>query len=185
MRSTRSAYLSAIARVALTGCASAGISSPSMGAPRPSRPALRCRHLRLSQREPDQEWRGGKPDLTPTTARDARAITQFHHSRASRRRPPGSPRGVHTSWCARRPPAAVALIAALEHRVVIPGFASLYELSATERARSKGGTAWPLLGMVHWTNWARHLSRDGSRTGARRRGGPWPRSRRAGRAAIS
>src|SRR4029453_16433778 len=41
----------------------------------------------------------------------------------------------------------------VEERIVIPGYASLYELSAAQEGAVKAGLGGRFWTMVHWTNW--------------------------------
>lgn len=84
----------------------------------------------------------------------ARAVIQFHRfARFAPDLPPVAP-GAYTElvseivarspWEAARP---------AEERIVIPGYASLHELSAAQEEAVKAGLGGRFWTMVHWTNW--------------------------------
>jgi hypothetical protein len=71
----------------------------------------------------------------------ARAVTQFHRfARFAPDQPPVEPAAYEDA-----PPA--------EERIVIPGYASLHELSAAQEDAVKTGLGGRFWTMVHWTNW--------------------------------
>jgi hypothetical protein len=97
----------------------------------------------------------GKPDLYANYCFVmARAVTQFHRfARFEPAAPPLSPAGYRervrqvtsrSPWQEPLPP---------EDRVVIPGYASLYELSRDQEAAVKAGLPSRFWTLVHWTNW--------------------------------
>lgn len=97
----------------------------------------------------------GKPDLYANWCFImARAVTQFHRFA---RFEPSAPRLSHDEYAERvrqvtaRAPWRAPLPAV--ERVVIPGYASLYELSRAEEAAVKAGLGWRFWSWVHWTNW--------------------------------
>jgi len=152
-RRARHAFLLLLA-VALTGCASAGHLESSMGRPAPL-PVLRFGVDTFAFPNESRTKNGGKPDLYANYCFVmARAITQFHHFA---RFAPEAPRVTSAEYtelvrqATSRPPWHDPL--PLEQRVVIPGFASLYELSATEESAVKAGLPGRFWGWVHWTNW--------------------------------
>jgi hypothetical protein len=97
----------------------------------------------------------GKPDLYANWCFVmARAITQFH--RFARFEPPASPltTGEYTARVREvtaRAPWQDALPA--DARVVIPGYASLYEFSRAQPQALKAGLTGRILSWIHWTNW--------------------------------
>jgi hypothetical protein len=97
----------------------------------------------------------GKPDLYANYCFVmARAITQFHRFA---RFDPAAPRlsaaayEERVSQVVSRPPWDDPLPAAA--RVVIPGYASLYEFSRAEEKAVKAGLGSALWTWLHWTNW--------------------------------
>src|SRR3989442_4469431 len=140
--------------VALTGCVSAGHLESSMGRPAPV-PVLRFGVDTFAFPNEGRTKNAGKPDLYANYCFVmARAITQFHHFA---RFAPDAPRLTPVEYTERvrqvtsRAPWHDPL--PLEERVVIPGFVSLYELSATEEHAVKAGLPGRFWGWVHWTNW--------------------------------
>ena len=88
----------------------------------------------------------------------ARAVTQFHRfARFAPELPRVAP-GAYTALVnevVARPPWAEA--APAEERLVIPGYASLYEFSAAQEEAVKAGLGGRFWTMVHWTNWRAFL----------------------------
>jgi hypothetical protein len=83
-----------------------------------------------------------------------RAVTQFH--RFARFDPAGTKLSsdeyeARVARVVSRSPWADPLPA--DDRVVIPGYASLYELSRAEEKAVKAGLGSPFWSWVHWTNW--------------------------------
>src|SRR3989442_13075451 len=126
--------------VALTGCASAGHLEASMGRPAPL-PVLRFGVDTFAFPNESRTKNSGKPDLYANYCFVmARAITQFHHFARFAPEAPRVTSAEYTELVRRatsRPPWHDPL--PLEERVVIPGFASLYELSKTEEQAVKAG----------------------------------------------
>ncbi|OGK85727.1 MAG: hypothetical protein A2X52_07470 [Candidatus Rokubacteria bacterium GWC2_70_16] len=84
----------------------------------------------------------------------ARAVTQFHRfarfdPAAPRLDPAGYARRV--SEVVARPPWRAPLAA--DERVMIPGYASLHDLSREQEAAVKEGLVGRLWTLLHWTNW--------------------------------
>jgi hypothetical protein len=97
----------------------------------------------------------GKPDLYASRCFVlARAVVQFQRFA---RFEPGAPRLTAAEYTARvqritrRAPWRAPLPAA--ERVVVPGFASLHELTREEEAAVKAGLPRRLWTILHWTNW--------------------------------
>jgi len=97
----------------------------------------------------------GKPDLYANYCFVmARGVTQFHRFA---RFEPAAARVTSGEYAERvkavaeRPPWDPALPET--KRVVIPGYASLYELSRQEEAAVKAGLGTQFWTLVHWTNW--------------------------------
>lgn len=137
-----------------TGCATAPPIEQS--APRPrSGAALRFGVDTFAFRN-DIRWKNpGKIDMYANYCFVmARAVTQFHRfarfaPELPRVEPPVYTRLVsevvaRAPWEEPLPPA---------HRVVIPGYASLYEFSAAQEAAVKAGLGGFVWTFVHWTNW--------------------------------
>src|SRR5262250_826005 len=151
-RRARHPFLLCVA-VALTRCAWAGHLESSIGLPAPT-PVLRFGVDTFAFRNESRSKNPGKPDLYANYCFVmARAITQFHHyARFAPEAPRVSPEEYTelvrevTSRAPWRDPLP------LEERIVIPGFASLYELSAAEEPAVKAGLPGRLWGWVHWTN---------------------------------
>ena len=151
---TRRIALSLCLALGLAGCASAP--PIEREAPRPtSGAALRFGVDTLAFRN-DIRWKNpGKTDMYANYCFVmARAVTQFYRFA---RFAPDLPRvepAVYTSlvsevvarapWEDPLPPA---------DRIVIPGYASLHELSAAQEAAVKAGLGGPFWTFVHWTNW--------------------------------
>jgi hypothetical protein len=138
----------------LAGCATAPPLERS--APRPrSGAALRFGVDTFAFRN-DIRWKNpGKSDMYANYCFVmARAVTQFHRfarfaPELPRVEPPVYTRLVslvvaRAPWEDPLPPA---------ERVVIPGYASLHELSAAHEAAVKAGLGGPVWTFIHWTNW--------------------------------
>jgi hypothetical protein len=138
----------------LAGCATAP--SIERSAPRPrSGAALRFGVDTFAFRN-DIRWKNpGKTDMYANYCFVmARAVTQFHRfarfaPELPRVEPPVYTRLVslvvaRAPWEDPLPPA---------ERVVIPGYASLHELSAAQEAAVKAGLGGFVLTFIHWTNW--------------------------------
>jgi hypothetical protein len=140
--------------LALTGCATGRHLEHATGRSAPA-PVLRFGVDTFAFPNESRSKNVGKPDLYANYCFVmARAITQFHHFA---RFAPDAPRLTAAEYTERvrqvtsRAPWHDPL--PLEERVVIPGFASLYELSAAEEHAVKAGLPGRLWGWVHWTNW--------------------------------
>jgi hypothetical protein len=151
---TRTLRLPLLLALLLAGCASA---SPIEGhGARPTRgPSIRfgidtfAFPNDIRSRNPD------KPDLYANYCFVmARGVTQFHRFA---RFAPEQPRLDAAAYAA-----LVIRVAArspwepvppVEERIVIPGYASLYELSAAQEGAVKAGLGGRFWTMVHWTNW--------------------------------
>src|SRR5438094_7106512 len=140
--------------VALTGCASAGHLEASMGRPAPL-PVLRFGVDTFAFPNESRTKNAGKPDLYANYCFVmARAITQFHHFARFAPEAPRVTSAEYTELVRRatsRPPWHDPL--PLEERVVVPGFASLYELSKREEHAVKAGLPGRFWGWVHWPQW--------------------------------
>jgi len=125
-----------------------------MGRPAPA-PVLRFGVDTFAFPNEGRTKNAGKPDLYANYCFVmARAITQFHHFARFAPEAPRVTSAEYTELVRRatsRPPWHDPL--PLEERVVIPGFASLYELSKTEEQAVKAGLPGRFWGWVHWTNW--------------------------------
>src|ERR1700730_12798692 len=152
-RRARHAFLLFLA-ITLTGCATAGHLETAVGGHAPI-PVLHFGADTFAFRNESRPKNAGKPDLYANYCFVmARAIPQFHHFA---RFVPEAPRVSSAEYIelvrqvTSRPPWHDPL--PLEERVVIPGFASLYELSKTEEQAVKAGLPGRFWGWVHWTNW--------------------------------
>jgi hypothetical protein len=136
------------------GCASAPALDVALHAPVPA-PTLRFGVDTFAFANENRVKYRGKPDLYANWCFVmARAITQFH--RFARFDPAASPlttdgytarvREVtaRAPWDDALPP---------NTRVVIPGYASLYEFSRARPQAVKGGLTGRILSWIHWTNW--------------------------------
>lgn len=149
-----SVRLVVVLALALAGCAS--VAPLDTGARRPAPPSsLKFGVDTFAFPNESRSKNGGKPDLYANYCFVmARAVTQFHRFA---RFEPAAPRlgsaayAERVSQVAARAPWGEALPPS--SRVVIPGYASLFEFSRAEEAAVKdglGSQAWTLL---HWSNW--------------------------------
>jgi hypothetical protein len=138
----------------LAGCASAP--PIERDAPRPrSGAALRFGVDTFAFRN-DIRWKNpGKTDMYANYCFVmARAVTQFYRFARFAPELPRVEPSVYTSLVSEvvaRVPWEDPLPRA--DRVVIPGYASLYEFSAAQEAAVKAGLGGPFWTFVHWTNW--------------------------------
>lgn len=151
---TRRIALSIWLVLSLAGCAS--VPPIERSVPRPtSGAALRFGVDTLAFRN-DIRWKNpGKSDMYANYCFVmARAVTQFYRFARFAPELPRVEPAVYTNlvsevvarapWEDPLPPA---------ERVVIPGYASLHELSAAQEAAVKAGLGGPFWTFVHWTNW--------------------------------
>ena len=138
----------------LAGCASA----PPLDAraPRPSSGAAIRFGVDTFAFPNDIRWKNpGKTELYSNYCFVmARAITQFHRFARFAPELPRVESPAYTTLVAQivaQSPWAEAL--PHSERIVIPGYASLYELSAAQEEVVKAGLGGRFWTMVHWTNW--------------------------------
>jgi len=140
--------------LASAGCVTAPSLDTALRAPAPA-PLIRFGVDTFAFRNESRSKNRGKPDLYANWCFVmARGITQFHQfARFDPSAPRLSPeeyearvRQVTTRapWRAPLPP---------DERVVIPGYASLYELSRDEERAVKAGMGGRFWTWIHWTNW--------------------------------
>lgn len=148
----RAARLPLLTALVLLGCASGGSLARD---PAPPAPVIRFGVDTFAFPNEGRTKNEGKPDLYANYCFVmARAVTQFHRFA---RFAPGQPRLTAAEYAQRvrevtsRPPWHEPLSPA--ERVVIPGYASLYELSSAQEAAVKTGLPSRFWGWVHWTNW--------------------------------
>jgi hypothetical protein len=136
------------------GCVSAPSLDTALGRPAPS-PAIRFGVDTLAFPNEGRAKNRGKPDLYANWCFVmARAVTQFHRfarfeSSASRLSPAEYSERVRQVTA--QPPWHSPLPAS--ERIVIPGYASLYEFSREQQAAVKAGFGGRVWSWVHWTNW--------------------------------
>jgi len=140
--------------VMAAGCASVAPLGVAARPPLPP-PALRFGVDTFAFPNESRAKNQGKPDLYANYCFVmARGVTQFHRFA---RFDPAAPRLTAAAYEERvrqvvsRPPWDDPLPAA--ERVVIPGYASLYELSRDEEQAVKGGLGTAFWTWLHWTNW--------------------------------
>ena len=121
----------------------------------PPPPAIRFGVDTLAFANESRSKNRGKPDLYANWCFVmARAVTQFHRFA---RFEPSAPRLTAAEYAERvrritaRAPWREALPA--DDRIVIPGYASLYEFSRAEEAAVKAGLHGRFVSWIHWTNW--------------------------------
>ncbi len=138
----------------LAGCASVAPMDAVLSRPAPA-PLIRFGVDTFAFPNESRTKNAGKPDLYANYCFVmARAMTQFHRFA---RFDPAGPRltsgayeervrqvVAHAPWEDPRP---------ADQRVVIPGYASLYDLSHDEEAAVKAGLGSAFWTWVHWTNW--------------------------------
>jgi hypothetical protein len=138
----------------LAGCA---IAPPiERSAPRPSSGAALRFGVDTFAFRNDIRWKNpGKTDMYANYCFVmARAVTQFHRFARFAPELPRVDPAVYTRIVAEvvaRAPWEEPLPPA--ERVVIPGYASLHELSAAQETAVKAGLGGPVWTFIHWTNW--------------------------------
>ena len=151
---TRTARLPLLLMLLLMGCASAPSIDRHASRPAPG-PSIRFGVDTFAFAN-DIRWKNpGKTDLYANYCFVmARSVTQFHRfARFAPELPRVDPKAYTelVSEVVARPPWAEAIPD--EQRVVIPGYASLYEFSAAQEEAVKVGLGGRFWTMVHWTNW--------------------------------
>ena len=143
-----------VACVLLAGCASVAPLDRQVRAPVPP-PTIRFGVDTFSFPNESRAKNEGKPDLYANYCFVmARAINQFQRFA---RFDPAAPRLTEAAYEERveqviaRPPWHDPLPA--DERVVIPGYASLYDFSKEEESAVKAGLNGRFWTLVHWTNW--------------------------------
>ena len=150
---TRVVGLSVVLIVA-AGCTSAPALDVALRTPT-SAPALRFGVDTFAFANENRVKYRGKPDLYANWCFVmARAVTQFHRFA---RFDPAAPLVTADEYAERvrqvtaRPPWHRALPP--DERVVIPGYASLHELSQAQERAVKAGLTGRIASWLHWTNW--------------------------------
>jgi len=148
------ARLALLAILVLAGCASVAPLDTAVTQPAPP-PVLRFGVDTFAFPNDSRSNNPGKPDLYANYCFVmARAVTQFHRFA---RFEPALPRLSAEAYTERvRQVTAYAPWhepLAADRRVVIPGYASLHELSRAEEAAVKAGLPSRFWTLVHWTNW--------------------------------
>ena len=151
---TRTARLPLLLVLLLMGCASAPSIDRHASRPAPG-PSIRFGVDTFAFAN-DIRWKNpGKTDLYANYCFVmARSVTQFHRFARFAPELPRVDAKAYTglvSEVVARPPWAEAIPD--EQRVVIPGYASLYEFSAAQEEAVKVGLGGRFWTMVHWTNW--------------------------------
>jgi hypothetical protein len=148
------ASLALVVAIVLSGCASVASLDTAIRQPAPS-PLIRFGVDTFAFPNESRSKNQGKPDLYANYCFVmAQAVTQFH--RFAHFDPTG-PRlspdlyRDRVQWVTAYSPWHDTL--ADDERVVIPGYASLYEFSADQEAAVKAGLPDRFLTWVHWTNW--------------------------------
>lgn len=151
---TFTARLSLVLALAVSGCASVAPLETVLRAPAPP-PALRFGADTFAFPNESRTKNADKPDLYANYCFVmARGVTQFHRFA---RFDPALPKLGREEYQAR-----VREVVShhpwddpLPHdaRVVIPGYASLYEFSGEQEAAVKEGLGTQFWTLVHWTNW--------------------------------
>jgi hypothetical protein len=136
------------------GCVSAPPLRTALTVPAPT-PAIRFGVDTFAFPNESRSKNQGKPDLYANWCFVmARAVTQFHRFA---RFEPAAPRISTEEYAERvrrvtsRAPWRAPLPA--KERIVIPGYASLYEFSRDDTAAVKAGMNGRLWTWIHWTNW--------------------------------
>ncbi len=149
-----SARLVLVTTLALGGCASVASRHSAVLEPAPP-PLIRFGVDTFAFPNESRAKNAGKPDLYANYCFVmARAVTQFHRFA---RFDPAASRLSAESYAERvervisYPPWHDPLPA--DERVVIPGYASLHELSRDQEAAVKAGLPSRFWTLVHWTNW--------------------------------
>ncbi len=146
--------LAVLALALLAGCASVPPMDIAVSRPAPP-PAIRFSVDTFAFPNESRTKNRGKPDLYANYCFVmARGVTQFH--RFARFDPAGPRLSAvqyetlvsrvvsHAPWDDPLPPA---------ERVLIPGYASLYDLSRDQERAVKAGLGSPVWTWLHWTNW--------------------------------
>lgn len=147
--------------LALTGCAS--VAHPDAAVQQSAAPALAFGQDTFAFPNESLSKNRGKPDLYNNYCFVmARAVSQFQRFA---RFEPAAPR-LDTAGYAERVREVVSRAPwrdplPADERVVIPGYASLYELSRGEEAAVKDGLGTRFWTVLHWTNWRVVLPRWG------------------------
>jgi hypothetical protein len=152
---TRGAAALWLAFVLLTaGCASVPALDTALRAPA-SAPLLRFGVDTFPFPNESRSKNRGKPDLYANWCFVmAKAVTQFHHfARFEPAAPPLSPEeySERVGQVTARPPWDAPLPP--DERVVIPGYASLYDFALAQEAAVKAGLNGRFWTWIHWTNW--------------------------------
>jgi hypothetical protein len=152
--SNRVVCLAVAVAVLATGCVSAPRLDTALRAAPPP-PLLRFGVDTLAFRNESRSRNRGKPDLYANWCFVmVRAVTQFHRFA---RFDPAAPRLGPDEYTerVRRVTARVPWDAPLPpgDRIVIPGYAGLYEFSRDQEAAVKAGLSGRLWTWIHWTNW--------------------------------
>jgi hypothetical protein len=151
---TRAACLSTMLVLVAAGCVSAPAVDVALRAPAPT-PAIRFGVDTFAFANENRVKYRGKPDLYANWCFVmARAITQFH--RFARFDPAAVPVTAdeyteRVRQVTARPPWHPALPA--DERIVIPGYASLHELSQAQERAVKAALTGRIASWFHWTNW--------------------------------
>jgi hypothetical protein len=136
------------------GCVSAPALETVLRAPVPE-PALRFGVDTLAFANENRVKYRGKPDLYANWCFVmARAVTQFHRFARFEAASPALTPAEYTERVRQvtaRPPWHAALPA--RERIVIPGYASLYDLSRAQERAVKAGLTGRVASWLHWTNW--------------------------------
>jgi hypothetical protein len=136
------------------GCTSAPALGVALQVPVPG-PALRFGVDTFAFANENRVKYRGKPDLYANWCFVmARAVTQFHRfARFDAAAPPLTPAEYteRVRQVTARPPWHAALPA--EERIVIPGYASLHDLSRAQERAVKAGLTGRIASWLHWTNW--------------------------------
>lgn len=147
------AWLSVSLVLLAAGCASPPLLAELRVAAPP--PAIRLGVDTLAFRNESRAKNRGKPDLYANWCFVmTRAVTQFHRFA---RFDPSAPRVAAAEYTERvrqatsRAPWRAAL--PLDDRIVIPGYANLYEFSRDQESAVKAGLNGRFLSWIHWTNW--------------------------------
>lgn len=151
---TRLAWTIALIVLLAAGCVSApALDTALRVAPPP--PPIRFGLDTFAFRNESRAKNRGKPDLYANWCFImARGVTQFHRFA---RFDPSAARLSPAAYAERvrqvtsRPPWHAPLPAA--ERVVIPGYASLFDFSRAEEPAVKDGIGWRFWSWIHWTNW--------------------------------
>jgi len=149
-----SAHLLLVLILVISGCASVAPLDVALRQSAPS-PEIRFGLDTFAFPNESRSKNAGKPDLYANYCFVmTRAVVQFHRFA---RFDPAGPRLAPEAYTARvrqvvaRAPWDDALSA--NERVVVPGYASLFEFSREQEAAVKAGLIGRFWTLVHWTNW--------------------------------